>query len=290
MKRCTVNASTELGYPSEYTSFNAFEAAEADGKTPVTVIIHLDPETIEQVNQFTKHKFYEFNFPEIYLFTSSGILLGYHKESNWVTNIDGFDSLLSLNEIEASVLNDLIEETINKLNDVPNEDEKQRQVDTIMKIAFTAIADKIAGDKNYLDHIEWRDLERVLGEALSTIGFQVTVTPPAKDGGKDIIANLQISNKHYSFIIELKHWRSGQRVGSKHVERFLRVVINDKPCGGLLLATYGYTKDCTELLCSLKQYKLNLGAGDRIYSIFQLYRKKRNGIVVSPSEMLGVVT
>jgi hypothetical protein len=38
-----------------------------------------------------------------------------------------------------------------------------------------------------LDHLEWRDLERMMARVMEGLGFKVTLTPPSKDGGKDLI-------------------------------------------------------------------------------------------------------
>lgn len=116
------------------------------------------------------------------------------------------------------------------------------------------------------------------------------MTPPSKDGGKDLIVFLDVYNKEYSFIIELKHWRGGKKVGTDPVEKFLRVVINEKKYGGLFLASYGYTKDCIEAIASFRRYNLNIGDGDKIYAIFQIYKQKIDGRMLSPFDLLNVLS
>jgi sulfur transfer protein SufE len=38
-----------------------------------------------------------------------------------------------------------------------------------------------------LEELEWHDLERTVADIFDGLGFLVTLTPPRKDGGKDII-------------------------------------------------------------------------------------------------------
>ena len=66
-------------------------------------------------------------------------------------------------------------------------------------------ARKIAADPNFLMELEWRELEKMVAFVLEELGFAVILTPGAKDGGKDIIAELKVDGHLKVFYIEVKH-------------------------------------------------------------------------------------
>lgn len=285
-----IRISTEMTVDKDYSSFTAFEAG-IQGKSDLIVgIISLTPQILSEIKTYLANKFYEIGPKNLCLFTDTGLLLGYTKKLEWVQVQEELKTALDIQKLPEDTLCELIEECLEKKYWASIKEERQEVVDLILKEAFQKLAEKIALNINYLDNIEWRDLERMLGEALSVIGFNVKVTPPSKDGGKDIIATTDVFNKKYSFILELKHWRVGKKVGFKHVEKFLRVVINEKSSGGLFLASYGYTNDCTEAIASFKRYNLNLGDGDKIYSIFELYKQRIDGLVLAPEKLVKLLS
>jgi len=282
--------STEKDAKKDYTSFTAFEAGSQGEEGMIVGIISPTPQILSEIEYYLSEKFYEVGPKDLCLFTDSGLLLGYKKNFEWVHVQENLHIASDIPRLKTNILDELIEENLDKIFWAFQKEERQETVDLILKSTFQKFAELIATDINYLDNIEWRDLERILGEALSTIGFQVKVTQPSKDGGKDIIVYLDVYNEKYSFIIELKHWRSGKRVNLSPVEKFLRVVINEKRTGGLFLASYGYTEDCIEAIASFKRYNLNLGDGNKIYSIFQIYKQKIGGRVLAPVELLNVLS
>lgn len=117
----------------------------------------------------------------------------------------------------------------------------------------------VASDPESLDHLEWRDLERMMARVMEGLGFQTTLTPPSKDGGKDLILAFNAVGRDESFIIELKHWRSGKRVDGGSVSDFMRVVVAENRSGGLFLSTSGYAADAFAGLTELNRRRLRLG-------------------------------
>ena len=86
-----------------------------------------------------------------------------------------------------------------------------------------------------LDSIEWRDLERMMERIMQGIGFNVILTPSSKDGGKDLVLSCEVTDGEKIYIVELKHWRSGVRVGKGAVKDFLNVLVKEKRSGALFL-------------------------------------------------------
>jgi restriction system protein len=82
-----------------------------------------------------------------------------------------------------------------------------REVQILIKGISHEFAELVAKHPDTLDHLEWRDLERMMERVMSGLGFSVTLTPPSKDGGKDLILTCNIKQGQQSYIVELKHWR-----------------------------------------------------------------------------------
>jgi hypothetical protein len=85
-----------------------------------------------------------------------------------------------------------------------------------------ALANEIVRSPDYLMHVEWRDLERLLSEVLSILGFDVLVTRPGRDGGFDLEIRCKEFGQPVIYLVEIKHWKAPSRPGSDILERFSR--------------------------------------------------------------------
>lgn len=159
-------------------------------------------------------------------------------------------------------------------------------VDVIRKEVSQKLASLIAQDPNYLDEIEWRELERVLAEVFEKIGFGVELTPGSKDGGKDIILRCKVFGKDHIYYIEVKHWRSGQGVGGSAVSNFLNVIINEEISGGLFLSTYGYCNNAFESLTEIQRQRLRFGQQSKVVTLCKTYVKAKSGIWSPPESLV----
>ena len=136
----------------------------------------------------------------------------------------------------------------------------------------------IAKNPDNLKNLEWRDLERTIAELFEGIGFKTTLTPSSKDGGKDVILECKIDNIQKTFIIEIKHWRSGQQVGKKAVKEFTKIIINEKRDMGLFLSTYGFASNYYESLTEKQKPMIRFGKQEKIVELCRTYEKVNNGI------------
>ena len=148
----------------------------------------------------------------------------------------------------------------------------------VIRILATSLCDLIAKDPTVLRDIEWRDFERMIATALDGIGFDVQLTPPAKDGGKDVIAYCQIHNETKRFYIELKHWTAGDRPGPRHVADFVEVNIQDDTDGGLFLSSSGYTRPVFSRLTEICRERVRIGGHDKIVSLCKHYVRYNHGL------------
>ncbi|MCA9752759.1 MAG: restriction endonuclease [Gemmatimonadetes bacterium] len=137
--------------------------------------------------------------------------------------------------------------------------------------------------------IEWRDLERMLAEVLRGVGFEVGGGKGAKDGGKDVIARMTVRGKRLVYYVEIKHWRSGKRVGDREVSSFVEVTLRDGTDGGLFLSTSGYAASVHAQLAEIAEARIRLGNDVKIVSLCQYYVKQRGRAVWEARDVLPKV-
>jgi len=124
--------------------------------------------------------------------------------------------------------------------------------------------------------LEWLDVERMVAELFRGLGFKVELTPTSKDGGKDIILELEERGETKSYIIEIKHWRSKQKVGMSAVNKFVKIVVQEKRAGGLFLSTYGVSEKAVATLTKIERKKVKFGGKEKIMSLCESYIKKKD--------------
>ena len=157
----------------------------------------------------------------------------------------------------------------------------QNSVELVFQ-AVRCLSDKlsqlVSDDPNTLDVIEWRDLERMLASVFEGLGFNVELTPPSKDGGKDIVLKYWYQGQRREYIVEVKHWRSGKRVGKKELTHFVHVVARENRDGGLFLSTYGYSDNEVEVITEIERDEIFMGEKSHIVSLCRSYVRKNNGL------------
>jgi restriction system protein len=151
------------------------------------------------------------------------------------------------------------------------------------------LAKIIANKPSELANMEWRDIERMLASIFEGLGFDVELTPPSKDGGKDIILEFSVSGVNQSYLVEVKHWRSKQKVGHGYISHFVDVVANEKRQGGLYLATYGYSHDAFEALTEIERSRIFAGNEEKVISLCRTFVKAESGLWSAPAVLTDVI-
>lgn len=159
--------------------------------------------------------------------------------------------------------------------------EKQEVDETAAELVVRTLADSfcrlIAHRPGFLRHVEWRDLERVIASALAEIGFEVELTSPAKDGGKDVVARCFVKNRSHTFYVEIKHWRK-TRPGMQEIHNFIQVNAQDHTDGGLFLSSSGFTKEVYARIGDVSHQRVRLGEEEKIVSLCKKYVKNKVGM------------
>lgn len=154
----------------------------------------------------------------------------------------------------------------------------ETEVVIVLRNFTQQIIELINKNPRTLDELEWRDMERVIAEVFKGIGFTVELTPASQDGGKDVILECISNGTKKTYIIEVKHWRSAQKVGKESVKDFIKVITREKRAGGLFLSTYGFTENAAESITEIERQKVRFGQEEKIISLCKTYPKRRTGI------------
>jgi hypothetical protein len=158
-------------------------------------------------------------------------------------------------------------------------EEEEGEVAKIVRTMADCLCELVARNPHALEEIEWRDLERLLARAIAELGFTVELTPPAKDGGKDLVATCLVARERLKYYVEIKHWRKGDhRPGRRHVEAFLALNAREETDGGLFLSSSGFTDEVYACLAEISKQRVRLGAEEKIVSLCQQYVRKRRGL------------
>lgn len=169
--------------------------------------------------------------------------------------------------------------------------EPSREIRVLVAEAIHQLAERpcelIATDNTALRYVEWRHLELVVATALEGIGFEVELTPPSKDGEKDVVASCTLKGERHTFFIEIKHWRSGKKVASSKIMDFVEVAVRSH--GGLFLSTSGFSDEVFTHLAELDARRVYLGGSSKIVSLCQHYTRQGTGIWLARSALPAVL-
>lgn len=143
----------------------------------------------------------------------------------------------------------------------------------------------VAADPRALRGLEWRDLEFLVAEAYSKLGFRALVTAGAGDGGSDVRLEYLDGPVRRAIFIELKHWRSGKRVGKEIVAEFAVSSTRHTQAVGMIISTSGFARNATDGLTDLQRRKLYLGDASYLSQICGLATRAMAGEWTQPDDL-----
>ena len=142
---------------------------------------------------------------------------------------------------------------------------------------------------DFLNHIEWRELEKTLAEVFEKIGFKVTLTPSSKDGGKDVILETSFKGQKSVYFVEVKHWRSGKQVGTATMRDFVSVVLKEKVTSGIFVSSSGYVEGAYKALTVTERRKLVLQGREKVYTLCKTYALALSGLWHAPDHHVDIL-
>jgi len=112
-------------------------------------------------------------------------------------------------------------------------------------------------DPSLFYNLSSRKFEEVVAEMLSRLGYEINLTPAARDGGKDIYAAKKEQLGSFLYIVECKKYSPKKRVGINMVRELHGVVQAEKATAGILVTTSFFTKPAKDFRDTIR-YQLSL--------------------------------
>jgi hypothetical protein len=186
---------------------------------------------------------------------------------------------------ESLLLEDIARTYIHQRLDEYDQSVKRSEVHILFTTTYESLARLICDNPSLLDDVEWRELEKLLQEVLSGVGYIVTLTPGSKDGGKDLILECSPMSGSVTYFVEVKHWRSEQKVGAKTIKAFYKVVVREKTHGGLFLSTYGIADNALEQLTEVERRMIRVGTQSKVVALCKSYVRSKSGVFLPSTEL-----
>ena len=96
-----------------------------------------------------------------------------------------------------------------------------------------------------------RRFEEFVAELLDRLGYEITLTPASKDGGKDIYAARRDDLGSFLYVVECKQYSPDRRVGVGLIRELNGVVQAERATAGILATTAFFTKGAKEFQARL---------------------------------------
>lgn len=104
----------------------------------------------------------------------------------------------------------------------------------------------IKTDPEALRAVTSRKFEEIIAEILVRLGYQVTLTPPSRDGGFDIAAARKDSVGSFLYLVECKRYTPPNKVGVEIVRALHGVVQAHRATAGLVVTSSFFTRGAKE--------------------------------------------
>jgi restriction endonuclease Mrr len=124
----------------------------------------------------------------------------------------------------------------------------------------------------FMRELNPRKFEILIAEILKDKGYEVTLTPSTRDGGKDIVAVYNSPFGHQIFIVECKRYKEEHKVGVEIVRGLYGVQMAERYNQGIIATTSTFTKDAIDFVKPLK-FQLELKGFDDIKEWIKNYGK-----------------
>lgn len=97
-----------------------------------------------------------------------------------------------------------------------------------------------------------RQFEYFVANMLEELGYGVTITPPTRDGGKDILVASNSVFGDFLFYVECKKYAPHNHVGIDVIQRLYGTISAEKITGGIVATTSYFTQSAKEFIIENK--------------------------------------
>jgi hypothetical protein len=154
---------------------------------------------------------------------------------------------------------------------------EQRELITVAKpIIISANKAMIEGLKKQpkdIFNITPRQYEELVAELMHDMGYEVTLTPATRDGGKDILASMKTACGDFLMLVEAKHYRASNKIGVSLVRTLYGTLCDYQANSAMLVTTSSFSKDARSLQ-QKHQYQLKLSDYTDVAGWIQQYGKR----------------
>lgn len=131
----------------------------------------------------------------------------------------------------------------------------------IIRAKFIGLPGTNSEKIRFLLTLDWRKFECLVERLYSSMGYETQLTPPRRDGGRDVIATKRLTGSLEHSRIECKLYRE-EPVGLGIVQRLLGVVSGEKVNKGVVVTTSRFTKPARKY--AAENPRLELIGGDQL--------------------------
>lgn len=111
-----------------------------------------------------------------------------------------------------------------------------------VRVVNSRIADRFRTKPNLLHHINPELFEQLVAELFEDEGYTARLTPPRKDGGKDLYVFKKDPLAEVMFLVECKRYVPPSKVGVEVARQLYGVVQQERANGGIIVTTSYFTK------------------------------------------------
>jgi restriction system protein len=115
----------------------------------------------------------------------------------------------------------------------------------VIRARYIGVAKSQPERLQLLRDMEPRDFEHLVEELYNALGYETTLTPKAKDGGRDVVAKKREPSRRETILVECK--RHSSPVGIGVVRALLGVVSDEKVNKGVVITPGRFTRHAREL-------------------------------------------
>ena len=119
------------------------------------------------------------------------------------------------------------------------------------------LLEALAATPPLLHSLSPRKFEEVVAKLLEDDGFDVQLTPASRDGGRDILAYIDLAVGRILTLVECKKWSKDRKIPVDLVRQLYGVLNAERATNAMLVTTSTFTQDAGFFVNSLK-YQLTL--------------------------------
>lgn len=135
--------------------------------------------------------------------------------------------------------------------------ESSGQVQIVLNEISDLVLRELARNPSLMHDLAPRKFEELLARLLSDLGYSVTLTPATKDGGRDILALINLPTGQLLTIVECKKWSHHRPVPVEVVRNVYGVVAHDRASHAMIATTSRFTREAKQFQDAIK-YQMSL--------------------------------